>query len=117
MEIILNGKTYNLNFGLRFLDDIDQRFGVTMEVEGQTIKSNVSGLHMAMTGLSTKSPSTLAKVLLCATAGEKQQPSMAELERFIESLIEKEEYDTFYDELLDELGKQPIVRVALGDKK
>lgn len=115
MEITLNDKKYDLHFGLRFLDEINKRFGVTMDVEGQTIQSNISGLHMAMTGLSQKSPSALAKVIQCATADARQKPSIKELETFIGKLIEDEKYDDFYDELLDELGKQPLVRKELGN--
>lgn len=115
MNIEINGKTYPLTFGLRFLDTVDKERGFTADVEGMQMNTGAGGMSMLQQGLEVYSPTHLATVIRAATATERQKPSNQDIEKFIESLAENgDEYYDFYDDIKDEMGKNSILKMALS---
>lgn len=113
MEVKINGRTYPLHFGLGFLNEVNKHESAKMEVEGQTMSTGMMGMQLFNSSLQVYDPVALAKVIQYATSTEQQKPAKKDIEAYVDQLIEKEEYYDVYDELNEELGKQPVVQVAI----
>lgn len=111
MVINVDGKEYELIFGWDFLEEVNKRMGISvngLEVEqGGYIKLNSAVL--------TKDPISLVDIIQSATNTERQKPSKIGIQRFIEEKSIDGTYSEFYDELYDEIKKQPLLKNLLGE--
>lgn len=114
MEITIKGKAYPLHFGLGFLDQVNKRESATMEVEGQNMSMGMMGMQLFNGSLQVYDPVALAKAIQYGTYTESQKPSKKDIETYVTELIEDEAYYDVYDELNEELGKQPAIQVAIS---
>lgn len=117
MNLTINEKTYNLTFGLAFLEFVDSHSGMKMEVEGQEVNTGMAAMGMLKSKLSTYSPTALVAVVKGATTTERQKPSNKDLDVWLDELIGdgndvSDEYYNTYDEIVSEMGKSPKVKAA-----
>lgn len=118
MQLKINDKKYILNFGLEFLNQVNKNESPKMEVEGQEISAGIGGLSMFMTALNTYEPTALYRLIKYATFTENQKPSNKDIDEYIDNLINDGQYYDIYDEIIEEMGKQPKVKIALnGNEK
>ena len=105
MLVNIGGKDYGLNFGWGFLEEINKRIGLT----GGGIEFEQGGLVKLDTGFRTKDPVTLVHIIQSATVTERQKPRKKDVQDFIGELVSKGEYREFYEELGEEIKKQPLL--------
>lgn len=115
MNLTINDKDYPLTFGLAFLDFVDNRSGMKMDVDGQEVNTGIAGMGMLKSKLATYSPTALVTVIKGATATERQKPSNKDIEAWMDDLIgddNGDEYYNIYDEIVSEMGKSRLVKVS-----
>ena len=95
-ELTINDKTYQFNFGMGFLREIDPT--VTKPIDGIKGKVQNLGLQYAVAGIIDKDVMTLADVLVRANKGFQPRLTLNEIEAYIED--ESTDIDGLFDDLL-----------------
>lgn len=118
MKIEVNGKEYELYFGLEFLQLITEEFGLSPQVKGIDIPLQVKGANLAVVKLEQKDFVAVHKILRFALNTYKSQPSNKELEEFLNNLLtestkEDDKYGDFVEELNENIKKIPAVAYEL----
>lgn len=113
MIININEKDYELYFGFDFIDYVNQ----VNSMETQQINLKLAGMKLLAGGIAEKTPSSLRTILKGAMITLKQKPKNQDLDKFIEDLLNEDKYDSFYDEIVMELGKHLVVLKEMGITK
>lgn len=109
MRINHKGKQLELSFGFRFINTIDRINGTRMEQDGQNLNFG-SGLESFVPMLQTGSPVLVGRAILAATQHHKKAPTMDDLDEILNDIAENVGLQEFADEIIEELGKQPMTR-------
>ncbi|MDW3933086.1 tail assembly chaperone [Staphylococcus saprophyticus] len=110
MEIKINGKKLKLSFGFRFINEIDKTNGTSIDVEGQKINFG-NGLEFLIPMLQNGSIAHIGRAVLAATSHYKQDaPKEDDLDEILNDIAENKGLQTFADEIVEELGKQPMTQ-------
>ena len=80
MQVKINGKDYELNFGIRWVLLMNQKHNIT-----QNGLSQGMGINQAVASLSQYDPIGLSEILLNATWINKERPTSADIEHFLET--------------------------------
>ncbi|MDK6688326.1 tail assembly chaperone [Aerococcus urinae] len=115
MQLTIGYKTYDLHFGLEFLRVVEERESPQIDIDGQKVGMNFNGLMMLRMRLEAYSPLALSTVIKAGTALENQKPSNREIEEYIEQLAVDGGFQETVDQVLDEMGKQPLLNVNTKD--
>lgn len=102
-EIEINGKKYDLHFGIDFIREMDKRYRLVNE-------NGVSfglGLTNAVVYIQDKNPVILADIILSATHTLKSIPSVADIEKWLE---EQEDLEKLFDDFLSALKNAPLTK-------
>lgn len=111
MHINFNGREIQLVFGLRTLTEIDRELG--FEIEGASLGE---GLEMLIPKLQTGNIVGLSKIIKAATSHDKKPPkTFDELEEVLDGIAENEGFESFGEQIIEELGKRPMTRSLLPD--
>lgn len=108
MELTINGKKYQLNFGVGFVRLLDQHFGI----------SNKSGFNLGMgltkviPGLRSYDTAVLAEVIQCAS---EPKVSLEDIDKFIDD--PKTDLEKVFDEIQEEMNKANAVKLAVKNLK
>lgn len=118
MVITINGRDYELNFGLQFLKLVGKEYGLSLELEGMDLPLNIKGANIMVVNLEQKDFLTTYNVIRFALATSKIQPSSNDVEKFLEELmvgstLEDDKFGDFVGELLDNIKKVPAVAYEL----
>lgn len=119
MVITINGRDYELNFGLQFLKLVNQQYGLSMPVEnGMVIPFEAKGSTMMMAKLEVQDFIAVYDLIRFATSTLKVQPKPEDVEKFIEELmmestVEDNKFRDFVLELEENLKKVPAVAYEL----
>jgi len=97
MQLTINGKEYDLNFGIGFLRELDKKYFI--ERNGAKFGNS---MEMKIPMLLAKDTVTLADVLYVATCALKKRPSQIDIDAFIDSV---EDIEAIFDEVIEELKK------------
>ena len=116
MNLTINGKEYALHFGMDFIAEVEKIEGMKMEAEGVSLNMGTGGMAMLNNKLASYHPSGLRTVIKAGTTTERQKPSNDDINTFIEELADSEKYEQTFDEIVEELGKKPLVLKALNAK-
>lgn len=109
MEFKINGKDYDLKFGLRFIRELDNRY----KVDYQGLKFGM-GVNLAFMGLNQYNPTTLTDIIQASVAHEKSAPKLFQTENAIEEYAEENEgLEQLFEDVLDEMGKSYVVKDSL----
>ena len=80
MLIKINGKDYELNFGIRWVLLMNQKHNIT-----QNGLSQGMGINQAVASLSQYDPIGLSEILLNATWINKERPTSADIDNYLET--------------------------------
>ena len=80
MQIKINGKAYELNFGIRWVLLMNQKHNIA-----QNGLSQGMGINQAVASLSQYDPIGLSEILLNATWINKERPTSADIEHYLET--------------------------------
>ena len=80
MQIKINGKVYDLNFGIRWVLLMNQKHNIT-----QNGLSQGMGINQAVASLSQYDPIGLSEILLNATWINKERPTSADIDHYLET--------------------------------
>lgn len=80
MQIKINGKAYELNFGIRWVLLMNQKHNIT-----QNGLSQGMGINQAVASLSQYDPIGLSEILLNATWINKERPTSADIDHYLET--------------------------------
>ena len=80
MQIKINGKAYELNFGIRWVLLMNQKHNIT-----QNGLSQGMGINQAVASLSQYDPIGLSEILLNATWINKERPTSADIDNYLET--------------------------------
>ena len=80
MQIKINGKDYELNFGIRWVLLMNQKHNIT-----QNGLSQGMGINQAVASLSQYDPIGLSEILLNATWINKDRPTSADIDHYLET--------------------------------
>lgn len=126
MILTINGRDFNLAFGMDFLDYLNKASSISMEVEGQQMSTGIGGAGLVGNTLESRLPSTLRLLIKAGTSHLKFKPSNEDISEYINSLIvveedengemtyNKDEYNLVFDEIKSELKKQPAALIEMG---
>ena len=109
MEIKINEKTYKLNFGIMFLRKLD----AVHYIEEKGIKIGF-GLNSVVPGLISRNAATLSEVLYYALWLNKDRPTQAQVDEFLENDANVEQ---LFHEVLIELQKSNVTRSSMKNLK
>ncbi|MGF2617731.1 phage tail protein [Rossellomorea vietnamensis] len=113
MHITFNGKEIELAFGLRTLTMIDKSLG--LEVESVSLGQGLE--TMLVPGLQSGNVICLYKLIQAATAHDKNKPKTDEdFESILNDIADDEGLDEFAQQVMYELGKQPMTRKLVPEK-
>lgn len=112
MIVKIANKEHELHFGWSFLDRINTTFGIKVEEGEQEINTRTGGLAFMHSGLEANDPTAVLKVIQAGTNTEKQQPSVVNIQKFVEDKLinEPKEYKKFVKELNDTIKKEPMLK-------
>lgn len=113
MKLAINKKEYDFKFGARFVNDLDNHFGMQMSVEGAGNNQNFAvSFGMALTRLipaiAQDDAGAIAKVLYSAGAGNRPtRPSMDDIFDYLDSC---DNYEKLCDEIRTELEQSNVTK-------
>nr|DAW30055.1 MAG TPA: tail assembly chaperone [Caudoviricetes sp.] len=97
MQLAINGKTYNVKFGVKFVRSLDKTF----PIERNGMKFGMA-LSAKIPELYAKNIASLADILYHGTVTESPRPSLADVETFVE---EHEDLEQLFDDVIQELSE------------
>ena len=80
MQVKINGKDYELNFGIRWVLLMNQKHNIVQNGLNQGM-----GINQAVASLSQYDPIGLSEILLNATWINKERPTSADIEHYLET--------------------------------
>ena len=80
MQVKINGKDYELNFGIRWVLLMNQKHNIT-----QNGLSQGMGINQAVASLSQYDPIGLSEILLNSTWINKDRPTSADIDHYLET--------------------------------
>lgn len=114
MQIKVNGKDVNLNFGVRFIRELDQKAGLTLTVQG--IKQNFGmALTKVIPALQSYDVAVLADLLYCAAWDNQKRPSLNDIDAFLDD--KNTDIDKLFDDVQKELKSSNAARTATKNLK
>lgn len=106
MNLTINGKDYTLNFGIKFIREVDKQ----TETVTNGIKFS-TGLNPILSQLVQGSITALADIIKYATITNTSRPSADEIDEYIDSLS-ADEYDTLVENVLEAIKESNAGRKA-----
>ena len=109
MILTINGKNYELTFGLGFLAEMNKR--KPAEFEG--MKTGYGAMALFNMGQLLGDPLAFYDLVKAATAEATQKPSNEELEAYLTQLIVENRIEAVFGEIMAEVKKSPILAYAM----
>lgn len=109
MILTINGKNYELTFGLGFLAEMNKR--KPAEFEG--MKTGYGAMALFNVGRFLGDPLAFYDLIKAATAEAPQKPSNEELEAYLTQLIVEGRIEQVFTSALEEIKKSPILVYAM----
>ncbi len=111
MEIKIGKKNYQLKFGLKFVRELDKKY----KVDTQGLQFGM-GINLAFIQLNTKSPATLAEVIMAAASHNENAPTLNEVDKAIEDYADEHNgLGKLFEQIEEEMGKSNIVKDTIKD--
>ena len=109
MILTINGKNYELKFGLGFLAEMNKR--KPAEFEG--MKTGYGAMALFNVGQFLGDPLAFYDLIKAGTAETPQKPSNEELEAYLTQLIVEDRIEQVFTSVLEEVKKSPILAYAM----
>lgn len=108
MVITINGKEYEIHFGIGFIRELDKKY----------FTQNRSGVKFGM-GAEVKIPMllandvvTLSEILYAGTCTEKKRPTQQEIDDYVDDV---EDIEALFDEVISELKKHNATKLRMKE--
>lgn len=98
MQIEINGKEIDLNFGIRFIRELDEKYNLI--VAGKKVGV---GIEETIPRILMGNVVALEDVIYAATWTAKKRPTLSEMDDFIDGV---EDIEELFNEVIEELKKQ-----------
>lgn len=112
MNLVIGGKEYQLEFGLRFIRELDIAY---------TQKSNGVefgfGVESAVTYLAMENPTVIYEIIKAGTAHLKSKPSNDDIEAFLVEHAENDTLEKLFEDVMEALEKSPFLKRKIKDIK
>lgn len=115
MTITINGKEVELNFGVRFVRELDKHMPIKMKVKGMGEQSFGMALSRVVPGLQTYDTALLADVIYYATWANKARPSQEDIDSFIDD--PSTDIEKLFDEVTTAMSESNSVKLATKNLK
>lgn len=115
MEIKINGKDCELNFGVRFVRELDQHMPIQLNVQGAGQQSFGMGLAKALPALQTYDSAMLSDVIYYATWACKPRPTHQAIDEMIDD--PKTDIEKLFDDVTKAMKDANAVKVAAKNLK
>lgn len=114
-SIKINGKEYELNYGIRFSRALSKVYYMERNVEGNSLKFGL-GVRMVVGYLETGDEDAIFETIKAAMAKHKKKPSDEELMDALDELaMEKGGFGEIADELLDAMRDSGFYQKAFEE--
>ena len=110
MQLTINGKEYGLNFGVRFVRELDKTIGAS--IKGINFGM---GVAKALVGLGSYDSAVLSDVIYAATAASKKRPTAKEVDDFIDE--DGTDLDSLFKQIPEEMRSANAVKAATKNMK
>lgn len=108
MEFTVNGKEYELKFGLAFIRQLDEKF----KVDYQGVEFGM-GINLANVGLNQLNPATLADVIKAAATHSGKAPKQYDVDTALDEHAEKHDgLEQLFEDVIEEMGKSPVIKTT-----
>lgn len=111
MQIKIKNKNYNLNFGVRFVRELDKVAGMKIEQNGIE-QSFGMGVTMSLPSLNQYDPATLSDVLYCAAWDNAKRPSQNAIDDFIDD--PETDLSKLFDDVMKEMNEANAIKVVVS---
>lgn len=114
MQIKVNNKDVNLNFGVRFIRELDRKIGMTLDIKG--VEQNFGmALTKAVPALRSYDVAVLADLLYCAAWDNRERPSQSDIDAYLDDT--NTDIDKLFDDVQHELKSSNAARTATKNLK
>lgn len=109
MEFPINGKKFELKFGMKFAREMDKVF----KVDYQGLQFGM-GINMAYMNLQQTNPTVLTDVIRSAISHHDSVPNITDVDEALENYaVENDGFESIFDELKGALGKSPVAKATI----
>lgn len=115
MEIKINGKEYELNFGVKFVRLLDKKMPIMMNMKGMGEQSFGMALTRVVPALKTYDTAILSDVIYTALWGAKPRPSQDDIDAVIDD--DKTDIEKLFNDVIDAMSKSNSVKLATKNLK
>lgn len=112
MQLTINNKDYELNFGLKFIRSLDKAY--TQQIEGMEFSM---GLQQANIYLNMKNPDALFKVIRAALSHLNTVPSNDELEGYLEGVYTDGKDEKLFKDIQAAMEQSPFLKRQMENLK
>lgn len=112
MEIEIGKKTYELKFGLSFIEAIDNIY--TQEMSGVSFSM---GLEMMSTYMGLRRPTALQNVIISGTSHLNSKPSRSSIETYLEELFSEGNQEEMFKQVEVEMEQAPFLKQTMKNLK
>ncbi|WP_433956995.1 tail assembly chaperone [Cytobacillus horneckiae] len=112
MEIEINGKKYQLEFGMKFIRKMDEVYFI--DKEGAKFGM---GIESAVTYMAMQNPTVLFEIIKAGTSHLKSKPSNEEIETEIEKYAIEGKLEDLFLKFEQALGEAPFLKHKIKDFK
>ena len=112
MKIKINNTECELNFGIRFVRELDK----IASISNKGISLGMA-LMRTLPALQAYDPVALCNVIYAAAYGNKPRPSMKDVERFIDKEVSFEELEKYFDNILKEIDESTATKLVAKNLK
>lgn len=105
MNITINGKEYELEFGLKFIYEMDKAY--TIKQGGAEFGM---GIESAITYLAMRNPTVLQQIIKAGTSHLKSKPSDQDIENELLKIAEKGSLDKLFKDVMKAMESAPFLK-------
>lgn len=112
MKIKIKGTEYELNFGIRFVRELDK----VASVSNNGISLGMA-LMRTLPALRTYDPVALCNVIYAAAYDNKPRPTMEDVEAFIDKEVSLEDLEKHFDNILKQIDESTATKLVSKNLK
>lgn len=112
MKIKIKNIEYTLNFGIRFVRELDK----VASVSNNGISLGMA-LMRTLPALQTYDPVALCNVIYAAAYDNKPRPTVKDIEDFIDNEVSFENLEKYFDEILKQINESTATKLVAKNLK